>query len=82
MNSNSKVLTKGLRQSINEDRMLDYGIAILLVVLYHLYCQTQLAIVAPFKYGVISVDIFLFFCGYGLCFSYEKNSLREFCKRR
>lgn len=60
MNNNSKILTKGLKQSINEDRKVYYAIAILLVVLYHLYCQTQLAIVAPFKYGVIAVDIFSF----------------------
>lgn len=82
MNNNSKILTNGLRQSINEDRMIYYGIAILLVVLYHLYCQTQLAIVAPFKYGMIGVDLFLFFSGYGLCFFYEKNSLKDFYKRR
>ena len=74
--------TKSFRQSINEDRFVYYGIAILLVVLYHIYCRTKLGIVLPFAKGAIGVDIFMFFSGYGLCFSYEKNSLKEFYWRR
>lgn len=77
-----KYTGKSFHQSINEDRFLYYGIAILMVVFYHLYCQTNLGVVAPFSYGVIGVDIFLFFSGYGLCYSYEKNSLKEFYCRR
>lgn len=76
------ITTKTFRQSINEDRFVYYGIAILLVVLYHLYCRTGLGIVAPFSKGAIGVDIFLFFSGYGLCYSYEKNSLKEYYWRR
>lgn len=77
-----KYTVKSFRQSINEDRFLYYGIAILLVVFYHLHCYTNLGIVAPFSHGAIGVDIFLFFSGYGLCYSYEKNSLKEFYWRR
>lgn len=77
-----KYTVKSFRQSINEDRFLYYGIAILLVVFYHLHCYTNLGIVAPFHHGAIGVDIFLFFSGYGLCYSYEKNSLKEFYWRR
>lgn len=77
-----KYTGKSFRQSINEDRFLYYGIAILLVVFYHLHCVTNLSIVAPFSQGAIGVDIFLFFSGYGLCYSYEKNSLKEFYWRR
>ena len=77
-----KYTSKSFLQSINEDRFIYYGIAILLVVLYQLHCYTKLGIVAPFSQGAIGVDIFLFFSGYGLCFSYEKNSLKEFYWRR
>lgn len=77
-----KFTAKSFRQSINEDRYLYYGIAILLVVFYHIHCYTNLSIVAPFSQGAIGVDIFLFFSGYGLCYSYEKNSLKEFYWRR
>lgn len=76
------ITTKTFRQSLNEDRFVYYGIAILLVVLYHLYCRTGLGIVAPFSKGAIGVDIFLFFSGYGLCYSYEKNTLKEYYWRR
>lgn len=60
------------------------GVAILMVLLYHAACCnlpmggfTQVA-----NYGLIGVDIFLFFSGYGLCFSFNKNKLSEFFKRR
>lgn len=76
------ITTKTFRQSINEDRFIYYGIAILFVVLYHLYCRTGLGVVAPFSKGAIGVDIFLFFSGYGLCYSYEKNTLKKFYWRR
>lgn len=76
------ITKKTFRQSINEDRFVYYGIAILLVVLCHLYCQTGLGIVAPFSKGAIGVDIFLFFSGYALCYSYEKNTLKEYYWRR
>lgn len=73
-----KYTEKSFRQSINEDRFLYYGIAILLVVFYHLHCVTNLSIVAPFSQGAIGVDIFLFFSGYGLCYSFEKTLLKSF----
>lgn len=58
------------------------GIAMLLVVLYHGYCATEDVLYLPFKRGYIGVDIFLYFSGLGLCYSYEKNALSNFYKRR
>lgn len=74
--------TKSFRQSINEERFVYYGLAILLVVIYHLYCNTKLWFLTPFACGAIGVDVFLFFSGYGLCFSFEKNTLKDFYWRR
>ena len=60
------------------------GIAILIVIVYHAACCnlpmgyfTKVA-----NYGLIGVDIFMFFSGYGLCYSFNKNKLSEFYKRR
>ena len=63
-------------KSIDSDRLLYYGIAILFVVFYHALCFGHSFIAFKiFKYGYIGVDIFLFFSGYGLCYSYGKSRL-------
>lgn len=57
----------------------------LLVILYHLYCSLQpemKLILLPFSMGFVGVDIFFFFSAFGLCFSYNKNSVISFyCNR-
>ena len=59
------------------------GIAILMVVLYHLQCRLSLApYTNVFKYWLFGVDIFIFLSGYGLCYSYEKNTIHRFYKNR
>lgn len=70
-------------ESFDTDRFFYYGIAILLVIFYHALCfgHSFLAF-KVFKYGYIGVDIFLFFSGYGLCYSYEKSKLINFYKKR
>lgn len=65
-------------RSINNDRFYYYGIAIVFVVFYHLQVSYEYMFLLPFNYGYIGVDIFLFFSGYGLCYSYHKKSLNEF----
>lgn len=51
------------------------GIAMLMVLLYHFKTSW-------FYPGFLGVDIFLFLSGFGLCRSYEQNSLSTFYKRR
>lgn len=59
------------------------GMAILMVVLYHLQCRLSLAPYTDvFKYWFFGVDIFIFLSGYGLCYSYEKNTIHRFYKNR
>lgn len=58
------------------------GVAIILVILYHLYCWCNYGHFDLFKYGYIGVDIFMYVSGLGLCFSYNKRSLLSFYKRR
>lgn len=59
------------------------GIAIIMVLLYHLCCWPQwnnpLRI---FGHWFIGVDLFLFLSGFGLCFSYEKNDIKTFYYHR
>lgn len=57
------------------------GIAILTVIVYHFFCWVYNPIGA-LNVGYVGVDIFLFFSGLGLSFSFEKNSLKDFYKRR
>ncbi len=67
-------------------RMLDkqflMGIAITFVWLYHLRCTCHHLGDPLFKPLFIGVDIFLFLSAYGLCFSYNKNTLGQFYKNR
>lgn len=59
------------------------GIAILLVILSHLiHVDIQCKVWYIFYPGFIGVDIFMFFSGYGLCKSFESNSLPRFYYHR
>lgn len=57
------------------------GIAILMIVVYHLFCWVYNPI-GRLNVGFVGVDLFLFFSGLGLTYSYEKNTIKEFYKRR
>lgn len=59
------------------------GIAMISVILYHMYCWPgENRHLSLFRYGYIGVDIFLFLSGFGLCFSIEKNSKKQFYLNR
>lgn len=64
------------------DKQFLMGIAITFVWLYHLRCTCHHLGDPLFKPLFIGVDIFLFLSAYGLCFSYNKNSLGQFYKNR
>jgi len=57
------------------------GIAISMVIIYHLFCWVYNPI-GRLNIGYVGVDIFLFFSGLGLSYSYKKNNLKDFYKRR
>lgn len=68
---------------VADDRSFQMGVAILLVLLYHLSCLGfKPWFMSPFRFGYIGVDIFILLSGYGLCYSYQKNSLGLFYRRR
>ena len=69
-------------KEISDNRNAIYGISIILVILYHCYCNNESVFFLPFEKGFIGVDIFLLLSGYGLCHSYNNNNLRTFYKRR
>ena len=66
---------------ILNNKVLFSGIAILMILLYH---QPMSGLIKGIYFypGFSGVDIFLFFSGYGLCYSINKNGVGEFYKRR
>ena len=66
---------------IFNNKILFSGIAILLVMLYH---QPPDGLIKGIYFypGIVGVDIFLLFSGFGLCYSINKNNLLHFYKRR
>lgn len=62
------------------------GFAILWVIAFHFCMFGNLLHVGALNFlfgkGYLGVDIFLFLSAYGLCYSYEKRSLREFYAQR
>lgn len=71
------------KKVILNHRFFFMGIAILMVILYHIYCVfSDISVLRLFRRGYIGVDIFFFFSGFGLCFSYLRNSLLLFYKNR
>ena len=64
------------------NKLFYFGIAILMVVLTHIELVDNNRIWCIFYPGFLGVDIFMFFSGYGLCYSYQKNNLTIFYKRR
>ena len=74
-------LMKKQIEIIVENKSLFLGIAILMVLFYHQ--PVDGAINSIYFYpGFLGVDIFMFFSGLGLCYSYNKNNIRTFYVHR
>ena len=67
---------------INNYRKVLFGISILLVIIYHIWCDTQSNGLSSFRMGYIGVDIFFFLSALGCSYAYNKYSLRRFYLRR
>lgn len=66
---------------VSQNRTHLMGIAMLFVVVYHAFCWIYNPI-GVFNIGYVGVDMFLFLSGFGLIYSYEKNSILCFYKNR
>jgi len=76
-------MNRNVKLFIINNKNLYGGIGIVLVLLYHLLCLDEsVSFYWLFYPGFIGVDLFMFYSGYSLCFSYNKNSLIDFYKRR
>lgn len=72
-----------MQKYIGANRISLMGGAILMVLLYHLYCWTiPNKFLLLFRYWYIGVDIFFLLSAYGLCHSYNNHSLAKFYSRR
>ncbi len=72
-----------VKSKILNNRLFFTGVAIIFVVLYHYYCAvSNVYLLSIFKKGYIGVDIFFFFSGLGLGYSFSKNTLSQFYKNR
>ncbi len=67
---------------ILSERSVYMGLAILMVVTYHLTSRFHIPVLGHIFNFFSGVDIFIFFSGLGLCFSCTKNSLSLFYKNR
>jgi len=67
-------------KSLTSNKSFWLGIAIISIVLYHM--PRVYSLLNVFNPGFIGVDFFLFFSGFSLCYSFEKNNLSVFYKRR
>lgn len=69
--------------SISSTRTIWMGIAILMVMLYHMTGMPHVEwYLSSFNEWYFGVDIFMLISGFGLCRSYENYSLKDFYLRR
>lgn len=72
---------KSILNLILTNRPFLMGIAMIIIIVYHLFCWVHNPI-GQFNIGYVGVDIFLFLSGLGLSYSYENNSITQFYKNR
>ena len=80
-----KTSSKVIEPFVSKCRGPLMGLAILMVVAYHATaCKVDCGHMFNmlFSYGLSGVDIFMLFSGIGLCYSYNKNTTRQFYYNR
>ena len=75
------ITEKSILNLIIANRPFIMGVAMTMVIVYHLFCWVYNPI-GPFNIGYVGVDIFLFLSGLGLSYSFEKNSITQYYKNR
>ena len=63
--------------SILDNRKILFGIAIILVIFFHMYSQSGIYMCKPFMFGFIGVDMF-FFKWLGIMFFFRKKQFENF----
>lgn len=71
-----------IKQFFSYKRTELMGIAIVMVLLYHLYSICSINSLNMFRHWYAGVDLFMALSGWGLCYSYKKHSLPNFYLRR
>lgn len=72
-----------LMQYVLDNKKFYSGIAIIMVLLYHLLCVDEsVRFYWLFYPGFIGVDMFLFYSGYSLGFSMKNHTIKDFYVRR
>ncbi len=79
MNKNENFISLLTGISLYRDYLM--GVAILMVLIYHMLCWVYNPI-GEFNIGYVGVDVFYFLSGYGLSYSYSKNRLNRFYTNR
>ena len=67
---------------LNKHRSVLFGLSILLVIIYHIWCDTQVSELSIFRMGYIGVDVFLFLSALGCSYAYNKYDIMTFYLRR
>lgn len=68
--------------NIDTHRHWFMGVAMVLIVLFHLCSVWDSGFTLPFRRGFIGVDIFLLFSSYGLCYSWARTSWEGYFYKR
>ena len=69
---------------LSKNRSYLMGMAIIMILMYHAVCWTYnpFGIYKDYNIGYVGVDVFMFLSGFGLVFSYKKNSIWRFYYNR
>ena len=65
--------SKNISNAIEHSRYYFMGMAMILIIMFHLGVVWINTLQLPFRRGFIGVDIFLFFSGYGCCYSLKNR---------
>ena len=69
---------EGIASHLSQFRSPVYGIAALLIILFHAMGPVKEYWLSFFKYGYIGVDMYLMIGAFCLCYSFKRHSLKQF----
>lgn len=74
--------SKNISNAIEHSRYYFMGMAMILIIMFHLGVVWINTLQLPFRRGFIGVDIFLFFSGYGCCYSLKNRGWGGYLLKR
>lgn len=69
---------EGIASHLSQFRSPVYGIAALLIILFHAMGPVKEHWLSFFKYGYIGVDMYLMIGAFCICYSFKRHSLKQF----